>query len=60
MNLIHQNLIKLFDDFIHFGIIYDNEFLFNAHLSEIFQKNLINILVFIIETNTINSIIARF
>ena len=60
MNLIYQNLIKSFDDFIHFEIIYNNEFLLNARLNETFKKDFINILIFIIETNAINSIIAKF
>ena len=60
MNLIYQNLIKSFNNFIHFEIIYNNEFLFDTRLSETFKKNFINIFVFIIETNAINSIIARF
>ena len=60
MNFIYQDLIKSLDDFIHFEIIYDNKFLFNIRLNEIFQKGFINIFVFIIKTNTINSIIARF
>ena len=60
MHFIYQNLIKSFDDFIYFEIIYNNEFLFNVYLNEIFKKDFINIFVFIIETNAINSIIARF
>ena len=32
----------------------------NARLNKIFQKDFINIFVFIIETNTINSIIMKF
>ena len=36
MNLIYQNLIKSFNDFIHFEIIYDNGFLFDIRLSETF------------------------
>ena len=60
MNFIYQNLIKSFNDFIHFKIIYNNEFLFNARLNETFEKNFINIFIFIIKTNTINSIITRF
>ena len=60
MNLIYQNLIKSLDGFIHFEIIYNNEFLFNIHLNETFKKNFINIFVFIIKTNAINSIIAKF
>ena len=60
MNFIYQNSIKSFNDFIHFEIIYNNEFLFNARLNEIFKEDFINIFVFIIKTNTINSIIARF
>ena len=53
-------MIKSLDDFIHFKIIYNNEFLFNAQLNETFKKDFINIFVFIIETNIINSIIAKF
>ena len=53
-------MIKCLNDFIHFEIIYNNKFLFNTRLNEIFKKNFINIFVFIIETNTINSIIAKF
>ena len=60
MNFIYQNLIKSLDDFIHFKIICDNEFLFDVHLNETFQKGFINIFVFIIETNAINLIIAKF
>ena len=60
MHLIYQSLIKSLNDFIHFEIICDNEFLFNAHLNETFKKNFINIFIFIIETNAINSIIAKF
>ena len=60
MHFIYQNLIKSLDDFIYFEIIYNNKFLFNAHLSEAFQKNFINIFVFIIEINIINSIIIKF
>ena len=60
MYFIYQNLIKSFNDFIYFEIIYNNEFLFNIRLSEIFKKDFINIFIFIIETNTINSIIAKF
>ena len=60
MYFIHQNLIKSLDDFIYFEIICDNEFLFDVNLSEIFKKDFINIFVFIIETNAINSIIAKF
>ena len=53
-------MIKSLGDFVYFKIVYNNEFLFNARLNEIFKKNFINIFVFIIETNTINSIIAKF
>ena len=60
MNLVHQCLIKTFDDFIYFEIIYNNKFLFNIWLNKIFKKNVNNIFVFIIETNIINSIIIRF
>ena len=60
MNFIHQSLIKSLGDFIHFGVVYDNEFLLDARLSEAFQKDFIDIFIFIIEMNTINSIIARF
>ena len=60
MYFIYQSLIKSLDDFIHFEIIYDNEFLFNARLNEIFKKDFINIFIFIIEANAINSIIAKF
>ena len=60
MNFIYQNLIKSLDDFIHFKIIYNNEFLFDVRLNETFKKNFINIFIFIIETNTINSIIMKF
>ena len=60
MHFIYQNLIKSLDDFIYFEIIYNNEFLFDARLNETFQKSFINIFVFIIKTNAINSIIARF
>ena len=60
MNLIYQNLIKSLDDFIHFEIVYNNEFLFDIRLNKIFKKNFINIFVFIIEMNMINSIIMRF
>ena len=60
MNFIYQNLIKSLDDFIHFEIIYNNEFLFDIRLNETFKKNFIDIFIFIIETNTINSIISRF
>ena len=60
MNFIYQSLIKSFNDFIHFEIIYNNELLFDIHLNEIFKKDFINVLIFIIKTNAINSIIARF
>ena len=60
MNFIYQYLIKTFDDFIYFEIIYDNEFLFNFRLNETFKKDVNDIFVFIIEMNTINSIIIRF
>ena len=60
MNLVYQNLIKSLDDFIHFEIICDNEFLFNVRLNETFKKGFINIFIFIIETNIINSIITKF
>ena len=60
MNFIHQSLIKSLDDFIHFEIICDNEFLFDTRLNETFQKDFINVLVFIIKTNAIDSIIASF
>ena len=36
MNFVYQNLIKSFNDFIHFEIVYDNEFLFNIYLNETF------------------------
>ena len=60
MNFIYQCLIKALDDFIHFKIIYDNEFLFDVRLNEAFKKDVNNIFIFIIKTNAINSIIARF
>ena len=60
MNFVYQSLIKSFNDFIYFEIICDNEFLFNVRLNETFKKNFINIFVFIIETNAINSIIMKF
>ena len=60
MNLIYQSLIKSLNDFIHFEIIYSNEFLFDIRLNEIFKKDFINIFVFIIKTNTINLIIVKF
>ena len=60
MNFVYQSLIKSFNDFIYFEIICDNEFLLDAHLNETFKKSFINVFVFIIETNAINSIIARF
>ena len=60
MNYIYQSLIKSFDDFIYFKIVCDNEFLFNIRLNETFKKDFINIFIFIIEINTINSIIAKF
>ena len=60
MTFVYQSLIKSFDDFIHFEIVYNNEFLFDVRLSEIFKKGFINIFVFIIEANMINSIIAKF
>ena len=53
-------MIKSLDDFIYFEIIYNNEFLFNVRLNEIFKKDFINIFVFIIKTNAINSIIMKF
>ena len=40
MNFIYQNLIKSLDDFIYFEIVYNNKFLFDARLSEIFKKKL--------------------
>ena len=60
MNLIYQSLIKSLDDFIYFEIVYNSELLLNARLNETFQKDLVNVLIFIIETNAINSIVARF
>ena len=60
MYFIYQSLIKSLDDFIHFKIIYNNKLLFDVHLNKTFQKNFINIFVFIIKTNAINSIITRF
>ena len=60
MKFIYQYLIKAFNDFIHFEIIYNNEFLFDIRLSETFNKNVDNIFVFIIKANVINLIIARF
>ena len=60
MSFIYQCLIKAFDDFIHFEIVCDNEFLFDVRLNEIFKKDVNDIFVFIIEMNAINSIIARF
>ena len=38
MHFIYSTLIKAFDDFIYFEIIYNNEFLLNVRLSEIFKK----------------------
>ena len=60
MHFIYQNLIKSFNDFIYFEIIYNNEFLFNVYLNEIFKKGFINIFVFIIKIKIINSIIIKF
>ena len=60
MNFVYQSLIKSLDDFIYFEIVYNSEFLFDARLNETFKKDFINILVFIIEANAIDSIIARF
>ena len=60
MNFIYQSLIKSFNDFIYFEIIYNKEFLLNVRLNEIFKKDFIIIFVFIIEMNAINSIIAKF
>ena len=60
MNFIYQSLIKSLDDFIYFEIVYNNEFLFDIRLNEIFKKEFINIFVFIIEMNAINSIITKF
>ena len=36
MHFIYQSLIKSLDDFIHFKIIYNNEFLFDIRLNETF------------------------
>ena len=60
MNFIYQYLIKTFDDFIYFEIIYNNKFLLDARLNEIFKKCVNNIFIFIIKTNAKNSIIAKF
>ena len=60
MNFIYQCLIKALDGFIHFEIICDNEFLFDVRLNEAFKKDVDDVFVFIIETNAINLIIARF
>ena len=59
INLIHQCLIKALDDFIYFEIVYNNEFLFDARLSETLKKDINNIFIFIIETNAINLIIIK-
>ena len=53
-------MIKSLNGFIYFEIIYNNKFLFDVRLSEIFKKGFINIFVFIIEMNVINLIIAKF
>ena len=36
MNFVYQSLIKSFDDFIYFEIVYNNEFLLNARLNKTF------------------------
>ena len=59
MHFIYQSLIKTLEDFIHFKIIYNNKFLFNARLNKTFKKDFNKIFVFIIETNATNSIIAK-
>ena len=60
MNFIYQCLIKTLNNFIYFEIIYNNKFLFDIRLSETFKKNINNVFIFIIKTNAINSIIAKF